>query len=274
MIAIAAALVAVRPELTVAEKIVGRLAMPPGILFVAGWLASLLVLRRNPRRGALVLAALVFYAASGSEYLGGRLATSLEAPYRDVVPLAEAPFDAVFVLGGGVTPTPDIGGARSDDVPATARGQLGSSGDRVALAARMHHAGLAPLLVASGRSVPSVGPSWESGPVTAAIWQSLGVPASAIVVLEGVHNTSMEIRAYAALARERRFRRVGLVTSAWHLRRAMALAAREGFDAVPLPADRRGEPTWYGFLSVVPSGAGFESVSRASWEWLARAVGR
>ncbi len=271
--AVLAAIVWLRPEGPVLGKVLGRLAMPAGILFLAGWLASLLRARRDPRGGALVLGAFLFYAAIGNEYLGSVLIARLEAPYRDVLPLAERPFDAVFVLGGGVAPTPELELPGDAVVTDEMKGELGSSGDRVMLAARLFHAGLAPLLVASGRSVPGVGPRWESGHTTAAIWRSLGVPADSILVLEGDYNTTMEIRSYSALARERRLTRVGLVTSAWHLRRAMALAARAGFHPVPLPADRRGEPAYHGLLSLLPSGPGFDAVHRAAWEWLGSAVG-
>lgn len=263
-----------RPEAPALEKVLGRLAMPAGILFVAAWLATLRSLRRAPRRGALMLVAFLLYSAAGNHYIGSALLTRLEAPFRNVLPLAEPPFDAVFVLGGGVAPTPDLELPAGIVVTDEMKGELGGSGDRVALAARLYHAGLAPLLVASGRSVPGVGPRWESGPTTAAIWRSLGVPARAIVVLEGDYDTAMEIRSYAELARERGFERVGLVSSAWHLRRAMALAGREGFDPVPLPADRRGEPTYYGLLSLIPTGPGFDAVHRASWEWLGAALGQ
>jgi uncharacterized SAM-binding protein YcdF (DUF218 family) len=261
LVALAAGLVAFAPERPVLEKIAGRLIMPAGLLFVAGWAASLLMLRRSPRLGLALFAAWAFYAAIGNECLGGLLLERLEAPYAAIEPLREAPFDAIFVLGGGVYSTE------------SGEGQLGGSGDRVVLAARMYHAGVARRLVASGRSVPGLGEAWESGPVTARIWRSLGVPGDAILIVEGAYDTRMEIARYAELTRERRFARVGLVTSAWHMRRAMRLAEREGLDAAPLPADRRGAPVYHGLLSLIPSGGGFDSVHHAAWEWVGSLAG-
>jgi uncharacterized SAM-binding protein YcdF (DUF218 family) len=256
-----ASLALLGPERPVLEKIAGRSIMPAGLLFVAGWAASLLMLRRAPRLGLALFVAWAFYGAIGNDYLGGLLLGRLEAPYARIEPLREEAFDAIFVLGGGVYAT------------ASGEGQLGGSGDRLLLAARMYHAGLARRLVASGRSVPGIGEAWESGPVTARIWRSLGVPASAILVVEGAYDTRMEVERYATLARERRFGRMGLVTSAWHLRRAMRLAERAGLDVVPLPADRRGAPVYHGLLSLIPNGGGFDAVHHAAWEWVGSLAG-
>jgi len=67
---------------------------------------------------------------------------------------------------------------------------------------------------------------------------------------------------------------VGLLTSAWHLRRAEGLFRGAGVDVVPLAADHVGPPTWDGLYSVVPVGMGAWLQQRAAWEWLGAAVGR
>ena len=96
----------------------------------------------------------------------------------------------------------------------------------------------------------------------------------AILTLSQPRNTREEVAAYRELVERRGWQRVGLITSGFHLRRAMRLADAAGLEVVALPAESRGPPAWEGLMSVIPSGAGFYRVHRASWEVLGAAVGR
>ena len=262
VVVISAGLYFAAPELPVLEKAAGFAAMPIGLIWLGWMVAAIVLARRIPRVGYLSAVGWLLLTLAGNEYVGQQLIGALEEDYAHLSPVSEEPFDAVFVLGGGVTPTED------------GYGQLGQSGDRVALAARLYHAGIAPVLVASGASVPGMGTQWESGGLTEQIWFHLGVEQSAIVVVDEAYNTSREVEAYAELIRERGWGRVGVVTSAWHMRRVQALADAQGVTLHPLPADRRGRPEWLGLPSVVPTGAGFAAMHTACWEWFGALVGR
>jgi uncharacterized SAM-binding protein YcdF (DUF218 family) len=102
----------------------------------------------------------------------------------------------------------------------------------------------------------------------------MNVPARAIVQLPGPKNTAEEIAALTILARDRGWRRIGLVTSGYHLRRAMRLARGHGLQATPIPADVRGELQPASTVGLVPSGPGFHAVQTASKELIAGLVGR
>jgi uncharacterized SAM-binding protein YcdF (DUF218 family) len=251
------------PSLALDAKIVGRLAMPAGLVFLALWATALVhAHRRAPLAAAASGLTLLLYMAAGNVWLGAALVAPLEAPYVQTDPLNAAPFDAVFVLGGGTSIDPQ------------GRVYLTRAGDRVALGARLYHAGRTPILVASGSSPPGTEHPRDAATESAEMWVGLGVPSDAIVKLPAPTNTSEELRAYAALATERGWQRVGLVSSAWHLPRVMRNAERVGLDATPLAADRRGIATWAGFETLVPTGAGFDLVHRGVWERLGVAVGR
>lgn len=251
------------PDGPLLGKVVGHLAMPAGLLWLLLYaLAMVHVLRREWWAAASLAAAFVGYTLVGNAWLGASLLERLEAPYAVIDPLSEAPFDAVLVLGGGTRNGPD------------GRSQISRAGDRLVLGARMYHAGLTPVLVASGRTTPGAAMQENGASTTRALWTSLGIPEAVIVTLEAPHNTRMEIAAYAALIEREGWTRVGLITSAWHLRRAMALAEAAELELVPLPADFRGLPGWDGLDSLIPQGAAFELVTRAAWEWLGVATGR
>ena len=173
------------------------------------------------------------------------------------------PFETVFVLGGGTEEKP-LGGP-----------ELGMAGDRVALAAQLWHAGKAQLLVASGCSRDRAGGFADLGQETRALWLSLGVPDQAIrVVQEPCWITRDEIAAYQRLQTRFGWRRMGLISSAWHLPRAMGLAGRAGLAVTPLGADWRGRRHPFQVRLLVPQPEGFLFVQWACWEYLGRWVGR
>jgi uncharacterized SAM-binding protein YcdF (DUF218 family) len=246
------------------EKTLALLAMPAGLLWLlllalAGW-----HLRRRQRGPAvLVLALAVLYGLAGNVHLARALAGSLERRVPVVDPAALPVLDAVLVLGAG-----------SERDPA-GRPQLSESGDRVYLAARLWHAGKARLLVASGATPDAGAGGRDLAQETRTLWRAVGVPDRAILAVpEPCWNTRDEIRAYAGLQARHHWRRIGLVSSAIHLPRALALAGRAGLDPVPLAADRLDRPRPFRLQDLVPQGAGFAISQRACWEYLGRWTGR
>jgi uncharacterized SAM-binding protein YcdF (DUF218 family) len=170
---------------------------------------------------------------------------------------------ALLVLGGG-----------SEEDP-LGRPQLSLCGDRVALAARLWHAGKARLLVASGCTLDGVNGLQDGGAETRVLWLELGVPDSAILVVpERCWVTRDEIAAHRRLQERFGWRRIGLLGSAGHLPRTLALAARAGLQVTPVGADWRGRRHVFQVRFLVPQGDGFMDVQRACWEYLGRWIGR
>ncbi len=254
---------AMLPNILYLQKVIGRLAMPTGILWLLlGAMAVRSWYRGSRLDAALATFAFVAYTAAGAPATGDRLLASLEADYVPLVPLSGEKLDAVLVMGGSTGVGPD-GGT-----------QLATSGDRLRLAAMVHKAGRTDTLVVSGSTIAGLGPPRDLATEAAEILEMMGVPAGAIVKLREPKNSSQELRAFGRLADERGWHAVGLLTSAWHLRRSTRLAAAEGLVVEPLPADFRGSRGWDGVLSVVPDGDGFRKTSAAFWEYLGAAVGR
>ena len=245
------------------RKFVGACLMPAGLVWL-GLLAFARVLAQRAGRAlaGAALALWLLYTLAGNAWLGSFALERLQRAYATVDPLGQGKFDAVLVLGGGV----EVG---DDGSPS-----LTAAGDRVVVAVRLYRAGKTPLLATTGPyTLLPGGAAASDAAATAAIWRQLGVPEESIVLLEGPRTTTDEVLALKTAVAERGWRRVGLLTSAWHLPRAMSLCRRYGVDAVPLPAEAvRTPPLRLRWL--VPQQDGFQSVQTACWETLGTLAGR
>jgi uncharacterized SAM-binding protein YcdF (DUF218 family) len=245
------------------RKFVGACLMPAGLVWL-GLLAFARVLAQRvgrPFAGA-ALALWLLYTVAGNAWFGSAVLAWLQRGYVALDPFGQGQFDAVLVLGGGV----DV---RDDGKP-----MLTAAGDRVVLAVRLFRAGKTPLLVTSGPYLPLPGgKATSTAAATAAIWRQLGVPEESIVLLEGPRTTTDEVLALKRAAADRSWKRVGLLTSAWHLRRAMGLCRHFGVEVTPLPSDAVRLPQvrlrW-----LVPQEIGFFQVQAACWELLGALAGR
>ncbi|MBI4820350.1 MAG: YdcF family protein [Deltaproteobacteria bacterium] len=244
-----------------AQKVAARLVMPAGLIFWALFSATASAFWIGQRRRGLAFAAaLTIYNCAGSSFIGALLMRSLESRYPAFDLTTGLPFDAVLVLGGGSKRGPK-------------RFELSMSGDRVLLGAQLYFLKKTPVLITSGHGIEGLSEE-DISEQTSEIWRSLGIPASAIVRLPEPINTTQEIAALHSLVLQRGYERVGLVTSAWHMPRAMGLAVRRGLELIPIPADHRGEMPAFGPVDFVPSADGFQRIQTALWELMGRAVGR
>jgi uncharacterized SAM-binding protein YcdF (DUF218 family) len=243
------------------QKTLALLVMPVGLLWLLLLSASLLCFRKRQKPlGSFLLVIALLYACAGNVHLGRTLMARLESA---VPPNQAGPFDAVFVLGGG------------SDEDVLGRPELNHAGDRIYLAARLWHSGKARLLVASGMGMDHLHGDRNGGEETRALWREIGVPDSAILVVqEPCWITREEIAAYHRLQGRFGWKRMALVSSASHLPRAMALVEKAGLVVTPLGADWRGRPLPFQLQTLVPQAEGFMDVHRACWESLGRWVGR
>lgn len=244
------------------EQILTRLAMPSGLVWLG--LAALVVAAWRMRRGKSLATALllfVIYTLAGNAWVSAAAMYLLERPYRDVDSSLAASYDAVVILGGG-----------AEDGP-TGRPQLAPMGDRVMLGARLYHQGQAGALVCTGTGKRLRPGERDTSEAAAALLVELGIPRDQIVRIGGRY-TKEEMQQLQRLMDQRQWRRVGLVTSAWHMRRAMRLAESEELVLEPLPADYRSKfPSWSP-VQLIPNSKSFHDTSVAFKELLAEFVRR
>lgn len=186
------------------------------------------------------------------------LLSGLEGDYPPQAAADCEPADAIVVLGGAVQPLL-IGDVR----PRLHRGS-----DRVWEAARLYHAGCAPLVVVSagGKLEPPIAaPEAEA---IAELLTALGVPRSALRLETKSRNTLGNAGFSRAVLGSTGAQRVLLVTSAWHLRRAVALFEQAGFEVVPVGADYRSISSCRGLQCWLPSAGALEASGLAVKEFL------
>ncbi len=261
--ALAMLAVVVRSDI-VASKMLALLVMPAGAAWLIMIVATVASWRRSPRALTIALAAAtVLYALAGNVWLGAALMGGMERRIPPIDPATVPAFDAVFVLGGGTETT-------AEGLP-----EFGGAGDRLAVAAQLFHAGKAPRLVSSGSSIASLEEARDLAQETATLWRGLGVPADAIITLPPTAIiTSTEVASYRDVIASHGWRRVGLISSAWHLPRALRTCARLGLSMVPIGADRHGRIPGLAAYWLIPQERGFRDVQLACWEWLGMLMGR
>lgn len=256
------------PELAILllwEKVATSLVLPLGTVLVLGT-AALLALVRKRRRlgGALAGAAFLWLWMCSTPIAGVLLIGPLvgQFPPQRIEELPRA--DAIVVLGGAVLPVTD---AR----PFT---HIHTTADRAWHAARLFHAGKAPVVVASGGLVWPVPHVASAATSIRELLEALGVPKAAIVLEEESRNTRQNAVHTARLATERGFQTVLLVTSPWHMPRAVAAFRAAGLPTIPAPSDFAHGPLRGNLWAYVPSTTALSTNTKAMRELLAQLVYR
>jgi uncharacterized SAM-binding protein YcdF (DUF218 family) len=209
------------------------------------------------KRRALVLGALLICYLLATPWAALWLSAPLQPPAL-AVNLSAAHADAIVVLGGGKLWAPEYG---SEQLNAASLMRL-----RYA-ATLVRQSGL-PLLLCGG--APRGGTP-EAAVMAQTLLTDYGQRAR---WLDTRSNTTAEnAREAARLLLPAGMRRIVLVSSAWHLRRAAADFSRQGFTVTQAPTGfvSYDGPWWTDFL---PAGSAMQQTNTALREWLALAVYR
>ena len=232
------------------KKFFSPFLFPLPFALVLGCAGLALSLSRRRRRTGwwLLTVSVVVLLVTGNKWVSGQLITPLESRYPAIgdfppgqpPPAALAACQYVVVLGGGHDD--------ATDRPALTR--LGSSSRaRLIEAVRLLRLLPAARLIVSGPADTDHG-GLTHAQVLADAAVTLGVESSRIQMIDDARDTEQEAARVAQVVGDAPF---ALVTSAWHLPRAMALRRAEGLHALPCPTDylystplrwRRSDFTW------------------------------
>lgn len=189
-----------------------------------------------------------------SDWLQGTL--EHRHPPRPVEAVPEA--DAIVTLGGAV-------GA---PVPPRVYPDLNGSADRVWHAARLYRAGKAPLIVASGGTLPWRDQTHREAPVMQSLLTNWGVAPDSVLVESESANTYENATGTAALAKERGIEQILLVTSALHMRRALATFRRTGLEVIPVATDYQVVERRRTLLDMAPDAGALQRSTAALREYV------
>ena len=176
----------------------------------------------------------------------------------------ELPLRSVVVLGGGVY-------VNSSGTP-----ELNRDGHRVFTAASLWHSGQTDSIICTGERA---GVDHNQSEIARRLLKSVGVPDSVIYEIGG-ENTTQEMRILKNLLDNPpgEFKAngpVGLVTSAFHMPRALRLAKDNELELVPIPCCFRHAVTNEFVASdLIPTSDAGARMGLAIKEFLARLVGR
>ncbi len=235
-----------------------------GTAFFLLWLALLLEWRRRLRSSRVLRAlALVWLWLWSMPVTSHWLTSQIEDQFPQI-PIAAVPHtQAIVVLGGTVTPP----SGKSTEI------NLGRAG-RVWYAARLFHAGKAPLVVLSGGG-DLERQAFSEARAMAAFLHDLGVPAQAVALEETSRNTRENAAFSAALLKARGIEHILLVTSALHMPRALALFKAQGLEVTPAPTDfEAGQEPPSGLLAWLPDAGALNGGALAMKELVGLWVGR
>jgi len=251
---------------TMLEKLVTALAMPLGVL----WLLLLVTMyfclvNRNSWPAIMCFVCWLLLTVGGNKVFTAWYARTIEQPYLQQNLTDGEPWDVIVVLGGGTA-------TRLSGKP-----QVAEAGDRVVQAARLWHAGQAKQIMCTGlQAFPSTTPDVEDlhpHEEAGLLLEELGIEPSAILHLSGI-NTFKEMENLKKWADQNPGKRIGILTSAWHLSRAMRLAKAQGIEADPIAAGFFSQPYTPGPAVVVPSEYNLMVSAMITKEYLAGLVSR
>lgn len=178
------------------------------------------------------------------------------------VPIAESfpNVNAIVLLGGSM-------GAMTNASPYA---EMRMSADRVWQAARLYKAGKAPCIFVTGKGNEFA---------TKGLLADFGVPTNAMVFVDQARNTEEEAKAVDVLCSTSTLNfastrpKVLLVTSAWHMRRALLMFGKyaPGLEVLPAPTDFEATVAFssgFSLKELIPNGLALASNECFFHEWL------
>ena len=238
------------------KKLVTPFILPPGVFIVALISSGVLMIFLKRRKIAIFNLALglllwIFCSAPFSNYLIG----GLESEF-DVSP--DVTGDCIILLGGGIIDrVPDFSGfgIPTDSMLA-----------RIVTAVRVQKKLDIPIIVSGGRIYPSMS---SEAQIAKRFMIDLGVAEEQIIIEENARDTYENAKYTGEICLKKNYRKPILITSAFHMKRALLSFRKIGLDVIPYPAGFRSKNVqifgWFGYL---PNSGSLKGSSDALHEYL------
>ncbi len=235
------------------KKTLSAMLLPPGI-FVLLLVVAILFLKKRLRTFLLALVVLLYVFSI--EPVKDLFLLPLENAYPMPSWSNLQRVDAIVVLGGGALDNaPDLDGEGSISADSLAR-VLGSY--------RLHATLRKPIIVAGG-TIFGKKPESE---LSKKYLLMLGVKEQDILTEAMSKDTRENALFVRDICQKRNWTRIALVTSAFHMKRAVILFKPFFTDIVPYPTDYKSARVGYNFGSFLPSASNMAEISAAFKEYL------
>jgi uncharacterized SAM-binding protein YcdF (DUF218 family) len=212
------------------SKTVGAMLLPTNFLICVGVVGAILALTRFASLGRkLVIASVLLLVVCGLSPLGSLLLYPLEQRFPPWDSARGAP-DGIIVLGASIEA--DLSAAHGTPV-------VRSSPDRIITAAALALRYPNARVVFSGGSANVISNDAREADFAGAVFESLGVAKSRLIMERASRNTVENAQFSKALVAPKDGERWLLVTSAFHMPRSVALFRKAGFPVEPYPVDWR-----------------------------------
>ncbi|HZG84180.1 MAG TPA: YdcF family protein [Paenibacillus sp.] len=210
-------------EIIYVVKFIYSFILPPGIFIVLLLIGAWRLRNREKAVSSFLLLVTFLFYLSSTGFIGNLLVGSLENKYA---PPQVVSGDVIVVLGGGATRrTPDVDGEGNLSGPAA---------NRIITAARIHSKTGYPIILSGGQVFEDTGNEAE---IAERQLISLGVPPERIIVENRSVNTEQNAEYVSDILRSRSFKKPILVTSAFHMERAVIHFGNAGIQVTPYPTD-------------------------------------
>lgn len=235
-------------------KAVAQFVMPLGLGVVAMCLLIWLLYRGKIRPAWVLSMILLLWMWLWStplwcDFLRG----GLERDYPYKPPASYPVADAIVVLGGGVR---GYAGAAFPVI------DLNRASDRELFAAQLYKAGRARAIILSG----GADPIYRTGAAAVGMkifLMNLGIPSRAILLGTRSRNTVENAQEVVAILKPMGGKRILLVTSALHMKRAVWLFSRSNLQVIPAPTDFEVMNIPFSIHRILPDAEAFENSTRA-----------
>lgn len=212
-------------------KFLEPLFQPVGLLWAIHlFLAVWFIVKRKRLKASFCSGVVIIFFVFGSTSIPNRLLASLEQPYARRQQNNETSADAVLVLGGMLS--------RSELDPLGF--DSGDAIDRILAGMELIRRQTAPTLIIGGGGGFSSGPDaseWTEAELLGKWFKDWDLPPKNIIRLELAANTREEALQVLTLSEKHGWKRLILVTSGYHMKRAEALFRKVGIHVEPVACD-------------------------------------
>jgi uncharacterized SAM-binding protein YcdF (DUF218 family) len=242
----------------VLSKTLGYLLLPTNFLIAIGFVGAILMATRFASLGRkLVIASVLLLVICGLSPLGKVLLYPLEQRFPPWDATRGAP-DGIIVLGASYEP--DLSVAHGAPV-------VRGAPDRIIAAAALARRYSDVRVVFSGGSANLISNDAREADFAGAIFESLGIDKSRLIMERRSRNTQENAEFSKALAAPKDGERWVLVTSAFHMPRSVGQFRKAGFPVEPYPVDWRvgGRDDLMTLSNVAIEGLGRTDIAIREW---------